>query len=200
MNPFLKDDNTEIIPLCYYGHPALKQKCSDITVITDGITKLSERMIKTLRVNEGIGLAGPQIGRNINLVVLDIPIDKKDNGSPSFTSPGEMSLLPMMPLTLINPKLSEFSANKTTYVEGCLSIPGITAEVIRSEFVQLEAKLLSGRNLNYRCGGLLARCLQHECDHLNGILFLELLPAGLRKSLDSQLQELKETLKSHKVN
>ena len=194
-----KDTNTGVLPLCYYGHPALKKKSKDVTEITSDITALSKQMIRTMRAKEGIGLAAPQIGRNINLMVLDIPSDDRDNGKLAFTSPGEMGLLPGMPLALVNPKLSNPSEQTIKYTEGCLSIPGVTAEVTRPEFVHLDAKLLSGRTISYRCGGLLARCLQHECDHLNGILFIELLSPELRKSLDSDLEGLRHAIKTEKI-
>lgn len=194
-----RDIDAGIRPLCYYGHPALKRKSNDITEISSNIVELSKSMIATMRAKEGIGLAGAQIGHNISIVVLDIPNDDRGKGKCGLTSPGEMGLLPMMPLVLINPKLSESSKQTTKYVEGCLSIPGVTAEVTRPEFVQLEAKLLSGRLINYRCGGMLSRCLQHECDHLNGILFIELLPPDLRKSIDGDLADLRRAITAKKV-
>lgn len=195
-----ENEDLDVMPLCYFGHPGLKQKSVDIDDLTDSIMKLAEKMVSTVKANDGIGLAGPQVGHNINLVVLNIPKSDEDGRIPSFTSPGEMSLIPIMPLILVNPGLSQFSDQQIPYVEGCLSIPGITAEVIRPEFVQLDAKLLNGQKISYRCGGILARCLQHECDHLNGILFLDLLTPEVRKSLDSQLQELKKSLKSEKFH
>ena len=200
MNSLKEEPNTTVMPLCYLGHPALKRKSVDVTEITDEIMELAEAMINTMKANDGIGLAGAQIGRNINLIVLDIPTSDGKKSNPGFTSPGEMSLLPMMPLVLVNPKLSNFSEKQVSYDEGCLSIPGITAEVVRSEYIQLEAKLLNGQQVSYRCGGLLARCLQHECDHLNGILFIELLPPEIRESIDRSLEELKEFLKSEKLD
>ena len=198
MDELIKGQKSNVFPLCYWGHPALKKKSVDVVEISDDIIDLAKKMIDTMQAHDGIGLAGAQIGRNINLIVLDIPQNEKSIGG--FTSPGETNLLSMMPLTLINPKLSEFSEKKITFNEGCLSIPGITAEVERSEYIQLNAKLLTGKEIAYRCGGLLARALQHECDHLNGILFIELLPAEVRKSLDESLEKLKKSIKTEKLN
>ncbi len=183
---------TNKLTLCYYGHRALRKKSCDVCEITNDIQRLAQNMIETMHAEGGIGLAAPQVGININLVVIDIPgSSQPDNPDLPSTSPGEINLLPLMPLILINPKLSNFSETKTEYVEGCLSIPGIKSKVYRPEFHDLEATLINGKTISYRCGGLLARCLQHEHDHLEGILFLDLLSKPKQKSLDGQLKKLK---------
>ena len=132
------DDRSEILPLCYYGHPSLKKKACDIKKVTSEIKELANKMIKTMYHHNGIGLAGPQVGQNLNLVVLDITVDDKVEKERIFSSPGEHDLLGKMPLVLVNPKLSKLSEKKSSYVEGCLSIPGVTAEVVRPEFLQFE--------------------------------------------------------------
>ena len=185
--------DNDILPLCYYGNPILNKKSRNISAITEEIKLLSQRMIKTMYANNGIGLAGVQVGKMINIVVLDIPFESDRARNVMPTSPGEINLLPKMPLVLINPKISDFSDHETCYEEGCLSIPGITAEVMRPEYLQLEAELLTGEKISYRCGGLLSRCVQHECDHLNGILFLELLPPDVLKKLKKSLRQLERS-------
>ncbi len=188
---------SKILTLCYYGHTALRTKSCDVYEITSDIQALALDMIKTMREEDGIGLAAPQIGKNINIVVIDIPKSNNKNKQDLCTiSPGEFNLFPLMPLALINPKLSNFSEVKSTYTEGCLSIPGVTGKVSRPEFHDLDATLISGKKISYRCGGLLARCLQHEYDHLQGILFLDLLPRAEFKSLDDQLEKLKKRFNS----
>ena len=184
------------LTLCYYGHRALRMNCVDILEITHEIRVLAKNMIETMYFSNGIGLAGPQIGTSINIIVLDIP-EEGVKSKILETSPGEINLLSKMPLTLINPKLRDFSNQKSPYTEGCLSIPGITAEVIRPQYVHLEAELLSGKKISFRCGGLLSRCLQHECDHLRGILFVDLLPADILKSLKKPLKQLEKTYKEN---
>ena len=188
MKPF--PDEIDILPLSYYGNPILKKKSRDILAVTDEVKILSKRMIKTMYAHNGIGLAGAQIGLNINIVVLDISVDSKPREDALPTSPGEINLLSNMPLVLINPKISSFSEQETSYEEGCLSIPGITAEVVRPEFIQLNAELLNGKKISYRCGGLLSRCIQHEIDHLNGILFIELLAPEVLKKFKRNLRQL----------
>lgn len=177
------------LPMCYYGHPALTRRSDTIPKLSDETRELCDRMIATMQAHDGIGLAAPQIGLNLRLVVLEIPmIDTAPELS--FLSPGERALLPQMPLALIDPKLSHMSTNVGPYLEGCLSIPGVNAEVIRPEFLELEATLLSGETVSYRCGGLLARCLQHEVDHLNGILFIDLISQEDREEMAPTLQKL----------
>ncbi len=187
-------DAPDILPLCYYGHPALIRKSIDVTEMNDDLRMLAQKMINTMRAENGIGLAAPQVGYNINLFVIEIPFDV--DGPPRPTSPGEASLLPEMPLILINPRLSDYSNETTRYLEGCLSIPTVKAEVTRSEYVQIDAALLDGREISYRCGGLLARCLQHEYDHLNGVLFTDLLSDSIFKTLEPQLKKLAESTES----
>ncbi|MFT5126967.1 MAG: peptide deformylase [Rhodothermales bacterium] len=160
--------------MCYYEHPALRTVSEPVEEITDEIRTLSEQMIATMRENEGIGLAAPQVGDNRRFYVIEIPPrpDDEDEDAPCL-SPGELALLPKMPMTLINPQLTEFSEYECEFVEGCLSIPVLTAPVWRAEFVKLDAQLLDGSHISITCGGLLARCLMHEQDHLDGILFID---------------------------
>lgn len=172
------------MPLCFFGAEALRVHCTDIAVVDDRIRELAERMIATMRGSEGIGLAAPQVGEDVTLVVLDIPNDLGE--VPRFVSPGEMALVPQMPLVLVNPKLSNPSPETSMYCEGCLSIPGVNADVERPVFVDLAAETLDGGRLEYRCGGLLSRCLQHEVDHLNGVLFTDhLAPEALEPFADT---------------
>lgn len=188
------------LPLAYFGHPALGKKSRAIATITEEVRTLAGRMIATMREHDGIGLAAPQVGKNICLIVLDIPVDRPKAGdAPRPTSPGELVLLPRMPLALVNPRLSTPSPGGYSFTEGCLSIPDVRAPVVRPEYVQLDAQLLTGEAISYRCGGLLARCLQHECDHLRGILFTSLvLPADLAP-WEAEMEVMKaETLRELK--
>ena len=176
------------LQMCYYGDPVLKRQSVDLVEITEEIRNFAERMIVTMRAHEGIGLAAPQVGRNINLITLEIfPPHPED---PQPTSPGEMALLPRMPMALVNPKISGFSSQTSVYDEGCLSIPKITGEVERPEYLELTATDINGQPVNYRCGGMLARCIQHEIDHLNGILFTELVSDEHFKRIESKLKKM----------
>jgi peptide deformylase len=175
--------------MCYYGNPVLRKTCTDVAEITDDIRQLGEDMIVTMREHNGIGLAGPQVGKLLNMFVLEIP-GLDDDDVPGFTSPGEIALQSQMPMVIINPKLSDFSEQILDYNEGCLSIPGVQGDVSRPEFVQLDATLPNGAAISYRCGGLLARCIQHEFDHLNGKLFIDYVDDDVIQEQQDLLDEI----------
>ena len=155
-------------------------------------------MIATMKAHEGVGLAAPQIGASLNLIVLGVPMptEPEDIG---FLSPGERMLLPRMPLALVNTHLSSFSEDTETRTEGCLSIPNVSAEVTRPENVMISAHDLDGIQIQFPCGGLLGRCIQHEWDHVNGVLFVDRLSPEERKPLEDNLKRLdKETQRALK--
>ncbi len=191
MNLFSGGRTITALPLVYCGHPALRRQARPVGAITPDIRELAEQMVATMREHEGIGLAAPQVARNLRLIVLDIP-SRNDKGPIPPTSPGEAALLPRMPLALVNPKLSEFSAQTTAYGEGCLSIPDVHCDVVRPQFVQLDARGLDGQAISFRCGGLLARCLQHEVDHLNGILFIDKVDEAALAPYREAIEQLKQ--------
>ena len=158
----------------YVGDPVLVTKAKEIPEITDEIRELSAEMIQTMYRNNGCGLAGNQIGKALRIAVIhvDPPEDKDGNPLPMGT-PGERELCPKMPITLINPEIVEYSEQQCSYEEGCLSVPKLYANVVRSEKVVLKATLLDGSKILLECGGFLARAIQHELDHLEGIVFVE---------------------------
>lgn len=188
------------LPMCYYGHPALKKQSGDIGVVDPEIRDLAERMLNTMYEHEGIGLAAPQVGRNVRLITLAVPPPNTSDESPPFSNtPGELMLLERMPLVLVNPRLSDFSEKTNDYIEGCLSMPVIKGCVVRPEFLQLEATDLDCAPISFRCGGLLSRCLQHEVDHLDGVLFTERMDPGelppLADDLAALERETRQTLR-----
>lgn len=192
--PSLSRRQVATLPMCYYGHPVLKEQSQDIGELTDDVRELAEQMIATMHKHDGIGLAGNQVGRKLNIVALDIPRAEAEGGTPP-SSPGEAMLLPRMPMVVINPTLDNASAETGPYEEGCLSIPNIRGTVVRPLSADLHCRTLDGQTLNVRVGGLLCRCLQHEIDHLNGILFTELISDDEREALEPELQAMKkETL------
>ena len=136
---------------------------------------------------DGVGLAAPQIGKSIRLIVLGVP---NEQGTVPPTSPGELQLLPQMPLALVNPEVTPATENLVCAEEGCLSVPQIYAKVTRPESVMLSAQLLSGHQINVECSGFLARALQHEIDHLNGILFPDIIDKEDLEQIKSSLETL----------
>ncbi len=155
------------------GHPALRKVSLPVVTITQEVHDLAARMIVTMLENEivGVGLAAPQVGVNIRLIVINTCMESQ-RCAPTL-SPGELLLNPRMPLALVNPELLSVSEETETAEEGCLSLPGISGHVTRPLRVLLFARTLDGDVLQVECGGLLARCLQHEIDHLDGKLFYD---------------------------
>jgi len=156
-----------------YGDPVLRRKASPVGEITQEVRDLAERMIVTMYENEirGVGLAAPQVGVSIRLITLATH-DEGDTIPPN-ASPGERMLGPRMPIALVNPEIIKSSSVTEEAVEGCLSIPEVQGGVCRPASVVVKALTLSGGEIEVECGGLLGRCLQHEIDHLDGILFVD---------------------------
>lgn len=163
------------------GHPALRKISLPVVTITPEVHELAARMTVTMLENEivGVGLAAPQVGVNIRLIVINTCADTKR--ATSALSAGELLLNPRMPLALLNPELISVSEECEAVEEGCLSLPGVSGHVNRPLRVMLSAQTLDGESLQVECGGLLARCLQHEIDHLDGKLFYDHLDAKEQK-------------------
>jgi len=171
-----------------YGHPVLRQRCRPVNGVDENIVQLVEDMLDTMVDANGVGLAAPQIGVDLRLAVVDVSHDPecvsylKVNGE-------DVELESIMPLVFINPEL-EYGEDKEFGPEGCLSIQGLRAEVRRPSDVKATLPQLDGSILVVESDGLLARALQHEIDHLNGILFVDRLPAAAKVSMKNRLKRL----------
>ena len=176
------------------GNAALRSISMPVFEINDEIRLLADRMIVTMKENEipGVGLAAPQVGVNIRMIVIDTRPTKKEKKKQAELSPGEQLLNPKMPMALINPEILSSSEETETACEGCLSLPGVEGEVTRPARVLLSAKTIDGEDIVVECGGLLARCLQHEIDHLNGILFFDKLSNEQKAENQEVMLELAE--------
>ena len=178
-----------------YGDPVLRAKGKRIETVDDDIRALAENMIETMRAANGVGLAAQQVGRALQLTVLDV--SQVEDRPSMMTLNGEpvVDLAAAMPLVLINPTLS-LGEETELGNEGCLSFPEITADIERAISVELEAETLEGEKLKVEASGLLARALQHEVDHLNGILFIDRMSSASKASHASRLKRMqKETAK-----
>ncbi len=145
----------------------LHQKCEPITEFSDDLKKLASDMRATMHSNKGMGLAAPQINKSIRLTVIEyLPKDKDGNLIKSEVIPF---------IALVNPEITWTSSKTVQIAEGCLSIPGFEGEVIRPKRVKVKAQNLNGEKIVLKASGLLARIVQHEIDHLNGILYSEKL-------------------------
>jgi peptide deformylase len=166
------------------GAPVLRENAAPVAVVDDNIRQLAFDMFEAMRFFNGIGLAAPQYGHSLRLVVIDVPQED------STGSPGEALLLPRMPLALVNPEIIMSSGENVSRDEGCLSVPGVYAPVARPERVVLRAQILDGEFIEIECGGLLGRCIQHELDHLDGKLFTDRLSSGDARKVRGDLDRL----------
>ena len=173
------------------GAKVLKEKALPVPSIDDDLRLLAGRMTRSMEDAEGVGLAAPQIGVGIRLIVLGLP--KQLSQGAGEVSPAELMLMPMMPLALVNPEASPIGQQTAVSEEGCLSVPGIYARVERPERVMLTAQFLNGESFTMECGGFLARAVQHEIDHLDGILFVDRLGKDELEKVNTGLGKAKKT-------
>lgn len=171
-----------------YGAEILKKRSDEIKDVTPELREIAEEMIRVTQIFDGIGLAGPQYGIHQRIVALAVPYPEQ-----AAISPGEALLLPRMPMVIINPEIIALSETTETAEEGCLSVPEIYAPVERSQFIQFRAQTIDGELIECECGGLLARCIQHEIDHLNGVLFVDRLTEEAFSVIESKLKRLKKS-------
>ncbi len=144
-----------------YPDPFLVRKADPVTVVDDRVRALIRDMFETMYGAEGIGLAAPQVGVGKRVIVVDVsPVDEK-----------------IAPVAMVNPEIVE-RAGSVMGVEGCLSVPGIQGEVLRAETVVVRGRDEQGKAVRIRADGILSRALQHEIDHLDGILFIDRIPSS----------------------
>ncbi len=183
-----------ILEVVKYGHPALRQKGARIETITPAIRRLIEDMFETMHDARGIGLAAQQIGQALQLTVLDIR-DVTDRPSTLEVDGKTADPHSLMPLVLINPQITPL-AEPVKGPEGCLSFPEIYADIPRPGTVEVQALGGNGKTMKFRCGGLLARAIQHEHDHLHGILFIDRMDKKTKEELRPELDALQAETKA----
>lgn len=177
-----------LLPIVQYGDPVLRKKCRPVTETGSELDELISNMLETMEDANGVGLAAPQVGIDLQLAVIDVSHDPecisylKVNGE-------DKDLEDIMPLVFINPTL-EFGEEKDIDMEGCLSIQDIRYEVRRPMDVKATLPQPDGSTLVIETDGLLSRALQHEIDHLNGILFTDRLSAVGKVSVKNRLKRL----------
>lgn len=182
-----------ILPITQYGNPVLRAVSVPVETVDDELRELVANMLETMYEANGIGLAAPQVGRNIRLVVIDIPEDEEEGTEPAMASiNGELRpVRSIMPLVFINPTIEPYG-KQYLFTEGCLSVHNIRANVSRPDHVRATLPQLDGSVLEVDCDGLLARCLQHECDHLEGFLFTDRVSSAAKITLTKKLKKLAE--------
>jgi len=180
-----------ILEILKYGHPVLRERGKRISRVAPELRQLAADMIETMHAANGVGLAAQQIGRAIRLTVVDV----KDADRPSeIVIDGKpQDVAPLMPMVLVNPVIKH-SEGEAVSCEGCLSVPEISAEIRRAARITVEAEGLDGRPIMFEGTGLLSRVVQHEIDHLNGVLFIDRMDAATRASFSGKLKKMqKET-------
>ncbi len=183
-----------VLPIVKFGTPVLRQKGDKVESVTPTIRSLIADMLETMYAFKGIGLAAQQVGVPIQLTVIDVrgvtdrPSSVEVNGVP-------VSLEEFMPLVLMNPEITPLG-QPLTGPEGCLSFPELYADIRRPDPVDVKGVDRDGKPLVFRCGGLLARAVQHETDHLHGILFIDRMDKKTKDELRPQLEDLQAETKA----
>jgi peptide deformylase len=183
-----------VLSVIKYGHPVLRKRGERVEKVTPAIRQLAADMIETMHAARGIGLAAQQVGQAIQLAVFDLrevtdrPSTLELNGQPA-------ALGAFMPLVLINPEVKP-AGEPITGPEGCLSFPELFADITRPEAIEVTALNERGEPLAFRCGGLLARAIQHELDHLRGILFIDRMSTQDKQELQPKLDLLQTATKA----
>ncbi len=176
--------------IVHFNDPLLRKKGAKVTAFDAALRKLADDMVETMHAAEGIGLAAQQVGRAIQLCVVDLRMadSKFDWEFDGARPPLEL----FMPLTLVNPDVTAVPEPRTAYEEGCLSFPGIRGDVTRPDEITVKFQDAAGVPHVLRCTGLLARCIQHETDHLNGILFIDRMETESLAAIEPDLKALKK--------
>jgi peptide deformylase len=157
-----------------YPDPRLRRKAEPITEITPEMLERIEGMFPLMYEEKGIGLAAPQIGWNVRLFVVNLSGEPQDA------------------FALINPELVEEGGGTSLIEEGCLSLPGIHGKVKRNKQIQMSGYDLEGNEIEISADGMVARCMLHEFDHLDGVLFIDRLSPVKKQSIKSKLRSLEE--------
>lgn len=170
-----------------YGSAELRRKAVPVKAVTDEIREIVSCMLDTMYANHGLGLAAEQVGRNEAICVIDVPPDA-DTDVPAEIL--ELNAKIKRPLILINPAISDKKGTQSGQ-EGCLSFPDIFVRVKRAMTVSVDYTDLDGNKCSLRAGGLLARAVQHELDHLNGILLVDRMTPVQKVAQAGRLKRIK---------
>ncbi len=155
-----------------YPDPRLRQKAEPVSEITDELRARARGMFPLMYQENGIGLAAPQVGWGVRLFVVNVSGKPEDE------------------LVIVNPEVVEKTGGTWLFEEGCLSLPGIRGKVKREKQIVLHGQDLDGQDISVECDGLVARCILHEYDHLDGVLFIDRLSAAKKQSIKRRLREL----------
>jgi peptide deformylase len=186
--------SAQVMNIHTYPDPVLKKIAEPVTEFNHELKNLCLNMLETMYQAPGIGLAAPQVGVSRRIFVLDVSYrflnEDEDEDEDEGNNQVETEIISKNPYIFINPEIVEYDG-ATTYQEGCLSVPGIFEEVNRHKSIKLKYCDLDGNSHYLEADGLLAICIQHELDHLNGIVFIERLSGLKRNFLKKKLLKVK---------
>lgn len=179
-----------ILDIVMFGDPVLRAKCAHVEQATDETRELADDMMDTMRDAQGVGLAAPQVGVPIQLAIVDVSHDPEC--ITYLRIDGEDKTLDeAMPFVFINPEI-EPGSDKETQSEGCLSFPDLRGDISRPESITAQLTRLDGTTIKVETDGLLARAIQHETDHLNGILFIDRMTSASKVGLRNRLKRMQK--------
>jgi len=186
------------LPILQYGDPILRAKGKRIEKIDERIRQLTQDMIETMRAANGVGLAAQQVGEPLQLTVIDVS-QVEDRPSTMKLNGKDVDPRTAMPLVLINPEI-KLAGETELAMEACLSFPEISGGIERAKSVIAHAQTLEDGRIEIEASGLLGRAIQHEVDHLNGILFIDRMNSAAKAALSSRLKRMqKETRSGQRV-
>jgi peptide deformylase len=174
-----------------YGENVLHQKGETVQSFDNELTQLSKDMLEAMYQVQGIGLAAQQVGKALRFCVMDVP-DHPDYPMACILDSKPISPALLMPMSLANPEVSALPSDEYYYEEGCLSFPEIRGDVARPERILVRYQDLDGVQHELECDGLLSRCIQHEADHLDGILFIERMEKDIYAEIKADVKALKK--------
>lgn len=177
------------LPIVHYNTQILRKKGAKITAFDAKLTDLANAMIATMHEAHGIGLAAQQVGHALQLCVVDL---RAAEAELDWNLDGARPPLDLfMPMIIVNPELTiDPATDEYIFEEGCLSFPGIRGDIIRPDAITLKFQDQHGTPHVLKCNDLLARCIQHEYDHLQGTLFIDRMEKKVRATLDKAVKEL----------
>ncbi|HVK60694.1 MAG TPA: peptide deformylase [Bdellovibrionales bacterium] len=176
-----------VLEVLKFPDARLRKKGVAVKAVTPELRTLAENMIETMYAESGIGLAAPQVGESVRLLVIDTrPTDEE--GQPTTEGLSDLEKAVVQPIVLFNPEI-KVAKEKTTYEEGCLSVPGFFETVDRALYVEVEGLDKDGNKIEIKTDGLLAICLQHEMDHLEGKLFIDRLSFLKSNKIKNRIQK-----------
>jgi peptide deformylase len=168
-----------VLEIVQIGNPVLRQRSTKITRFDQALSRLADDMIETMHVSNGVGLAAPQVGVNKRLIVVEMPDDE------DYPHPGER-------WAICNPEIVKASRETEVGQEGCLSVAGYVGLVERAKSVVVRGQDLDGRQVRVKATDFLARAFQHEIDHLNGVLYVDIAQEGSVMTIQEHEQMLEQ--------